>query len=112
MVDFLYTRRRCDIYLRYVTADDVDPDKDQSLFTEDRTDGIANFSFAAGQFGLLGLRTDVHIRSRLTWRRHAQDAADRFAVDKDDPFIAFADSRHVLLDDNGLAVEFREELQQ
>jgi hypothetical protein len=54
----------------------------------------------------------MHVRARFARRRNAVDGADRLTVDEDDALVAFAHRRQIALDDERLAVDVLEDLEQ
>src|SRR5258706_1428659 len=110
-VDLLQAGRRGDVDLRQIVADHVDADENQAALGQRRADDLADLALAGGQARLLGAAADMQVGTGLAGRRHPVDRAGRHAVDQDDALVALADLRQVALDDQRLAIELGEQLE-
>src|ERR1051326_6138946 len=86
--DLLDPGGRCHVDLGHVVADDVDPDKDEPVLPEARTDRGADLALPRGQPGLLRAAADMQVGPRLAVGRHAVDRPHRLALDEDDALVA------------------------
>ena len=65
-----------------------------------------------GQADLFWAPADMHVGANLARCRDAVDGANRFAVNKDDPFVAVRDIRQKFLRDQRLVIDAGEQLVQ
>ena len=79
---------RCDVNFGHITANHIDADKDKAIAFKGRGDAFADFNFALGQIRVLSDTANMHVGTHITFRRDAVNRTDRFAINKDDAFVA------------------------
>src|SRR5262249_5106935 len=109
-VDFLQARGGSHIDLRHVIANDVDPDENQAPFLEGRTYRGTDVLFPGRKLRTLRFAPGMHIGAGLARRRSPVYGAGGLAIDQDDALVPLAPLRQVTLDDQWLAIERGEQL--